>query len=136
MANDVATSGAGTTGLTDNEKMLSAVGYVFICCAAPLFLVPLLGAKDSRFAKYHAKQAAALYIVAIGSLILLWVFTTVLAIIGNMIGFPYLSCLGSVLQLLVGGTCFVLMIIGAINAMQAQEKELPLLGPLAAKLPF
>ena len=136
MANEVATSGAGTTGLTDNEKMLSAVGYVFICCAAPLFLVPMFAAKDSAFAKFHAKQAAALYIVAVGGLIVAWVFTTVLAIAGNMIGFPYLSCIGSVLQLLVGGACFVLMIIGAINAMQAQEKELPLVGPLAAKLPF
>ena len=136
MANEVATSGAGTSGLNDNEKMLSAVGYVYICCAAPLFLVPMFGAKDSLFAKFHAKQAAALYIVAVGGGILIWVFTTVLAIIGSMIRFPYLSCLGNVIALLVGGTCFVLMIIGAINAMQAQEKELPLLGPLGAKLPF
>ena len=134
MANEVVAGGTG--GLTDNEKMLSAVGYVYICCGAPLFLVPLLGAKDSRFAKFHAKQAAALYIVALGSGILIWVFTTVLQILGSMIHFPYLACIGNILGLLVGGACFVLMIIGAINAMQSQEKELPLLAPLAAKLPF
>lgn len=136
MANEVVASGEGSGGLTDNEKMLSAVGYVYICCAAPLFLVPLFGAKESAFAKYHAKQAAALYIVAIGGSILIFVLTTVLGILGSMIRFPYLSCVGNALGLIVGLACFVLMILGAINAMQAQEKELPLLGPLAAKLPF
>jgi len=135
MANEVATSGAGT-GLNDNEKMLSAVGYVFLCCFAPLFLVPMFGAKDSPFAKFHAKQAAALYIVAVGSQILMYVVTTVLGIIGSMINFYAISYCGSLIAFLVFGGCFVLMIIGAINAMQAQEKELPLLGPLAAKLPF
>lgn len=135
MANSVATTG-GTGGLTDNEKYLSAVGYVWICCALPLFLAPMFGAKDSRFAKYHAKQAAALYIVAIGATILLLVVETVLAIGGSMVGVPAIAYCGTVVRIFVGLACFVLMIIGAINAMQGTEKELPGLGALAAKLPF
>lgn len=134
MANEVVET--GSAGLSDNEKMLSALGYVVICCALPLFLVPMLALKESRFARFHARQGAALYIVAIGGAIIAFVVTTVLQIGGSMIRFPYLGCLGQLLQLLVGGGAFVLMIIGAINAMQGQEKELPVLGPLAAKLPF
>lgn len=135
MANSVATTG-GTSGLTDNEKYLSALGYVWICCAAPLFLVPLFAAKDSRFAKYHAKQAAALYIAAIVGIILSYVISIVLQIGGAMINFQYLACIGTVIWFLVAAGCFVMMIIGAVNAMQGQEKELPGLGALAAKLPF
>ena len=63
MANSVVSSGSGeaTGGLTDNEKMLSALGYVWLCGCLPLFLVPLFAAKESRFAQFHARQAAALY---------------------------------------------------------------------------
>ena len=135
MANSVATTG-GVGGLTDNEKYLSALGYVWFCCAAPLFLVPLFAAKESRFAKYHAKQAAALYIVVIAGTILFFVLETVLAIAGSMVGVGAIAYCGTALRVLLGLGCFVLTILGAINAMQGQEKELPGLGALAAKLPF
>lgn len=137
MANDVVASGTnGAGGLTDNEKMLSAAGYVIICCAMPFFLIPIFGAKQSRFAQYHGRQGAALYVVAIGGTIVLYVFQFVLTVLGRAIGFGYLHCIASLLLLLVAGFCFVLMVIGIINAMQGQQKPLPVLAPLAAKMPF
>jgi hypothetical protein len=138
MANSVVSSGSGeaTGGLTDNEKMLSAVGYVWLCCALPLFLVPMFGAKDSRYAQFHSRQAAALYIIAVGGIIISYVFGIVLGIIQAMTGIPFLGCIAWVLQILIMGGCFIFMVMGAINAMQAQQKELPGIGALAAKLPF
>ena len=137
MANVVAGGAAGgATGVADNDKYLSAVGYVIICCALPLFLVPMLAAKESRFAQFHARQGAALYIVAIGASIVMFIVNLVLEIAGNAIGFPYLICLGQVVSLLLFAVWFVLMIIGVINSLQAQEKPLPGVGGLAAKLPF
>lgn len=136
MANDVVASGTGEGGLTDNEKMLSAAGYVIICCAFPFFLIPMFAAKESRFAQFHARQGAALYLVSIGTTIVLYVFGAVLGVLERQVGIPYLSCLASILMLLVFAFCFVLMVIGIINAMQGQTKPLPVLAPLAAKLPF
>ena len=134
MANDVVANGTGgASGLTDNEKMMSAAGYVIICCALPLFLVPMFAAKESRFAQFHARQGAALYAVTIVGVIVLSILQFVIT---SVIRSSIVSCLTSIPILLVLGVGFVLMIIGIINAMQGQMKPLPVLAPVAEKLPF
>ncbi|HVO30539.1 MAG TPA: hypothetical protein VMV18_07380 [bacterium] len=111
-------------------KPLAAVGYVPLCCL-PLFLVPMLAAKENPYAQYHARQGAILYIVAIAGGIAMGIFAFVTGIIGHGV-----QCIGSIAELGYGAAVFVVMILGIVNALQGQAKELPVIGQFAAKLPF
>lgn len=78
-----------------------------------LFFLPLLMAKESKFAKYHANQGLLLLLLAIA----VYVVGMVIPIIGWIIILP----LG---QLFV----FVLFVMGIINASKGEMKELPVIG--------
>lgn len=89
----------------EKNKAFSILAYLGILCLLPLFL-----AKDSKFAKFHANQGLILFICEI---------------IGVFIGFfPYIGWLDNI----VGILCFILMIIGILNAAKGLAKELPLVG--------
>src|ERR1700744_1335212 len=50
----------------EKNKVYAVIGYLGL-----LFLVPMLAAKESRFAQYHANQAIVLFIVTVvGSMVL------------------------------------------------------------------
>ena len=75
-----------------------------------LFLIPLLAAPNSSFARYHANQGLVLFILeAITSVISFipfgWIISGILGIFG-----------------------LVLTIIGIVNAANGQAKQLPLIG--------
>ncbi|TVX95323.1 DUF4870 domain-containing protein [Cohnella terricola] len=77
-----------------------------------LFFVPLLAAKESAFAQYHAKQGLNLFLLALASNIVLGI----IPIIGwILVPFANLFVLG-------------LVIIGIMAAANGQEKPLPLIG--------
>ena len=100
---------AQTKDVEDN-KIYAAIGYIGI-----LFLIPLLVAKDSAFAQFHAKQAINLFILSfIGSTV-----GSILPIIGWFIILPVVA-IGS----------FVLAIIGIINAINGKMEKLPLIGEI------
>lgn len=78
-----------------------------------LFFVPLLAAKDSPFAMYHANQGLLLLLLAVG----INIVGTVIPIIGWLLILP----IGNVLV-------FVLFVMGIIHAAKGEKKELPLIG--------
>lgn len=88
-----------------------------------LFLVPLLAAPNSRFAKYHANQGMVLFLAASAA----WLSSYVLGMM--LIFIPFL---GWFLAGLIGLSVFVafvaLVITGIINAASGQCKPLPLIG--------
>ncbi len=93
----------------EKNKILGVLAYIWI-----LFLVPLLAAKDSRFARFHALQGAALFVVGVGVSFIEWIL-------------PYgLWMLGRLLWLGV----VALAIVGIINALQGRGRPLPLIGGL------
>jgi len=70
----------------EENKAIACLSYIWI-----LFLVPLLGKRNSKFAQFHAKQGLILFIVEIiGSLFfwfpffgwLLWLVLVIVSIIG------------------------------------------------------
>ena len=80
-----------------------------------LVLVPIFGAKDSPYARFHANQGLVLVIVEA-------VWGIFAAIAGELLWF-----LGFVLDL--GSIVFaVLTIIGIVNAAKGRAKELPVIG--------
>jgi uncharacterized membrane protein len=98
------------SGVGDN-KALAIIGYIIPI----LFFIPLVtGAKDNEFAKYHANQQLNLLLfLVIGHAV-----GGALAFI--MIGFLILPIVN------IGG--IILIILGVINVVNGEMKELPVIG--------
>ena len=84
-----------------------------------LFLVPLLAAPRSRFARYHTNQGiilflAALLLVCFGAIVLLPI--------------PFIHVLIIPIWLFLPAVVFVFMVIGIIHAVSGEYKPLPLIG--------
>lgn len=93
---------------TDRQKTIAAISYV-------LFVIGYLTVeKDSPFVKFHMKQSLTLL-----------VFSIVLSMIG------IIPILGWLIAFFGGILCIILFIIGIINALGGEEKELPLIGKYA-----
>lgn len=90
----------------EQNKIYAVLAYL-------IFFLPLIAAKESRFAMYHANQGLLLLILAVAVNIV----GSVIPILGWLIILP----LGNLFV-------FVLAILGIINAAQGKQKELPLIG--------
>lgn len=91
----------------EKNKAMGILAYI-------LFFIPLLAAKDSKFAMYHANQGLALFISAVAA----QVFAHLIPFIGWLLG--SLCSLG----------VLVLMVVGIISASKGEMKPLPLIGGL------
>ena len=97
-------------GDVEKNKIFAVLAYFGI-----LFLVPLLAAKESRFAQYHANQGLVLFIVDI----IVWIAFFVLGFVVPLLFlFSWLVWLG----------VLALHIIGIVNAAQGEMKPLPVVG--------
>lgn len=90
----------------ENNKAMGIIAYI-------IFFIPLLVAKDSLFAKYHANQGLTLLL----TLITINVVGSLIPVIGWMVIIP----LGNLLIL-------VLAILGIVNAANGKQQPLPLIG--------
>ena len=94
----------------ENNKILSLFAYLGI-----LFLIPLLAAKDSKYARFHANQGIVLFVVDLA-----------LGIVGGIIGL--IPILGALVVAACGIVILVLAIIGIVNAVTGKAKQLPIIG--------
>lgn len=97
-----------------------------------LVLIPLLAAKDSKFARFHANQGLVL---AIGGTALGIIRAIVVAILRTIIyaisyRLSFIITLVSVVFTLLGIGLGVLSIIGIVYAASGKAKELPLVGKI------
>jgi uncharacterized membrane protein len=94
-------------------------GIALLSYLGILIIVPLISpSKDDPFVKFHVKQGLVL--------IILWIVASMLAavpVIGLFSMFVYLGC-------------FILMILGIMNAASGKMKELPFVGHLAMHFNF
>lgn len=93
----------------DKNKGMAIIAYF-------VFFIPLLVAKDSKFAMYHANQGLLLFLTVIA-----------VNIIGGVIpflGWFVILPLGMVFSI-------VLWLMGIINAAQGKMKPLPLIGGIS-----
>jgi len=92
----------------EENKIYGILAYIGI-----LFIVPLLVAPKSKFAKFHANQGAVLFIAeaALG-------FVWLIPVLGWAVGF-------------FGGIAsFVFAIMGILNAANGKMEKLPLIGDI------
>ncbi len=90
----------------ETNKAMGILGYL-------IFFVPLLAAKDSPYAKFHANQGFGLFL---GYIIcsMLWII-------------PILGWIAAPICYIVLG---VLTVIGLINSLSGKAKKLPIVGKL------
>ena len=93
-----------------DNKVVAILAYFGI-----LFLVPLLAAKNSPFARFHAIQGLTLFAVTIVLYIVYFLLLSISLTIGTIFGIVFIGVM-------------ILAIIGIINAAKGQMKELPLIG--------
>ncbi|MDR2119252.1 MAG: DUF4870 domain-containing protein [Tannerella sp.] len=93
-----------------DNKIFGILAYFGI-----LFLVPLLAAKESPFARFHANQGLILFILYV-----------IVIIVGAILGI--IPVIGGIIGLVLYLGLFVLAILGIINAAKGEKKELPLIG--------
>lgn len=101
----------------DKNKIFGILAYLGILC-----LIPILAAKESPFAKYHANQGLVLFLLEIIIWITLFVVNIILAMMPGFLGF--LSVVFGLLYLVP----LVLLILGVINAAAGKCVPLPLIG--------
>ncbi len=94
----------------EKNRAFGILSYLWI-----LFVIGLIAAPNSKFAKFHANQGMVLFL----SWIVVWVASFVLAFI------PFL---GHLTILAMWGTLLVFVILGIVNAAGGQFKPLPLIG--------
>jgi uncharacterized membrane protein len=104
----------GEPGDVEKNKVMALLSYLGI-----LVLVPILAAKDSPFAKYHANQGLILVIAEIGLFVIFGCFSFVIAWI------PYIHCCAIVPIPLLGLACVAYAIMGILNAVNGKMKPLP-----------
>ncbi len=96
----------------DGINALAILSYIGI-----LFLIPLLAAKEDEFAQYHAKQGMVLFIFSLAG-----IFIGVIPILGWVLA-PFIFLF-----------IVILAILGIINVLKGEKKEIPVIGKYAHKI--
>lgn len=103
------TMGAPDPQDVEKNKVMAILAYI-------IFFIPLIAARESRFAMFHANQGLVLFLAAV-----------VINIVGGIIPF-----IGWFLILPLGWIAvLVFAIIGIINASKGEMKPLPLIGGIS-----
>ncbi len=90
----------------NNDVMMAVLAYF-------LFFLPLVAAKDSKLAMFHANQSLVLLIG--------WVISAFIGVV---------PVLGWIVSPLLGLAVFILWIMGVVQAAQGQMNPLPLVGTI------
>lgn len=88
-----------------------------------LVLIPILAAKESKFARFHANQGLILLIIGVAYSIFVQVVIKIVVFISYALAGIVGIALGLAWLLLL-----VLAIIGIINAVKGEFKQLPIIG--------
>ena len=97
----------------EQNKVMAILAYL-----SWLVLVPIFGAKESKFARFHANQGLVLAIAEI----ICWV------VLGILSSLPFIGWIFGILDGLFSLVCLLFAVLGIVNAANGKAKELPLVG--------
>jgi uncharacterized membrane protein len=95
----------------EKNKVMALLAYI-------LFFIPLLAAKDSPFAKFHANQGLILFLTNLG----IWIISLILDFI------PVIGFIIGIVAMLAHIGVVILAVIGILNAVNGKSERLPLIG--------
>ena len=102
------------------NKAMAVLAYIGL-----LFLIPLLAAPNSPYARFHTNQGLVLFLTDVVGGIIVGILSVILA---------FIPVLGVILIALISGAysigLLVLLIIGIVNAATGKAKELPIVGKI------
>lgn len=101
----------------NKNKPMAILAYLGL-----LFIVPLLVAKESPFAKYHTNQGLILFIAGF---ILMIACTIVAAVISAL---PFIGVVATIFWPAGYAVWLVFAVIGILNAAKGEKKPLPYIG--------
>ena len=101
----------------EKNKFMAILAYFGI-----LVIIPILAAKESKFARFHSNQGLILCITAILYSVAYSILSSIILAISW-----HLYWLVSIVSIL-GFAFLIWFVIGIINAAQGRAKELPLIG--------
>lgn len=118
--NTADTTGEFDPGDVQQNKTMAILAYI-----GPLVLITIFGAKESKFARFHANQGLVLLIAeAIG-----WIAVGIVsAILGAIPVIKYF--LPFIIETLFSAVCALFIVLGIVNAAKGKAKELPLFGKI------
>ncbi len=106
-------------------KGLAVLAYIF-------FLIPLIAAPNSKFARFHANQGLLLFILLITIMVGVTAFEVGLWLVGRFMSIYVLAlffdCGFHLLQIAMLVGWVGLMIYGIIHAANGEKRELPVIG--------
>ena len=104
--------------IADN-KAVSIFAYIGL-----LFLIPLLAAPKSKFARFHTNQGLVLFLAEV-------IVGTAVSIVAEILDLiPVVGVIGSLMSTAVSIAALALMVVGIINAANGKAKELPVIGSI------
>lgn len=95
------------------NKVMAVLAYL-----SWLVIIPLFGAKGSKFARFHCNQGIVLAITEL----------VVVIICGILDGIPVIGWVFGIIEGLMGLVCFIFAMLGIINAANGRAKDLPIVG--------
>ena len=107
-----------TTPEYDPQDIQANKGMAVLAYLGILVLIPLLGAKESKFARFHVNQGLILAVIEI----IIWVAVRALGWI------PVVGWILRIARWIISVICLILAIIGIMNAAKGEAKELPFIG--------
>lgn len=114
---NVSVEGQDYTAQFDTNDIQQNKIVAFLSYIGFLFIIPLLAAPQSPFARFHANQGLVLFILDM----ILGAAATVCL---------FIPIVGAVVSGVASLISFVFMIIGIINAASGKVKELPIIGKI------
>lgn len=110
-------NGADYTGQFDPNDIQQNKVMAILAYLGFLFIVPLLAAPNSPFARFHANQGLVLFLLD-------------LAIGVVSVALIFIPFVGGIISSLLGIAVVVLMVLGIVNAATGSAKELPVIGKI------
>lgn len=113
---------ADTTAEFDQNDITNNKAMGILAYFGPLCFIPMLAAKESKFARFHANQGLVLFLACVAWSIAYWILNIIILAISWRLYF-----ISSIIGL-VSLIFLVLAVIGIINAANGKAKELPVIG--------
>lgn len=98
-----------------SNRLMSVLAYF-----SWLVIIPLLLAGNSKYSRFHCNQGIVLALVELVAVVACGLLSKI----------PLLGWIFSLAQGLIGLVCFILSIVGIVNAANGRGKELPLVGSI------